>query len=82
MAFTIIRLKPGDLQDTSDGMVVTRTPSGKWDIAGSADGGDGKSAVFAIFQAVADLDRALVMAGDWGGPRGISRIYVKGDPNA
>lgn len=79
MAFEIIRLKSNDSRATHDGMLVSATPSGKWDILGGADNSDGQSATFTVFAGIDDLDRAIRSAADWGGPRGFTKIYVKGD---
>jgi hypothetical protein len=61
-------------------VTVSRTPSGKWTIRGATDNADGKSTTFATFSPISDLDQAIRDASDWAGPRGITRIYVKGNP--
>ena len=82
MADNIIRLKHGDTRSTDDGMIISRTPSGKWDVRGASDNGDAEGATFFQRNGIADFDRAIREAHDWGSPRGIKKIYVKGDPDA
>jgi hypothetical protein len=82
MPVEIKKLKPEDRRDTSDGIIVSRTPSGKWQVDGPTEPGDKTGMAFAVDQAFAEYSHALARAGDMAENSGLGLIYVKGHPDA
>ncbi|HEX3366250.1 hypothetical protein [Phenylobacterium sp.] len=69
------------LPSLGDGMIVSRTPSGRWQVTGAAVTGRDE-ATFLAAQAFNRQSAAIEFAREWGEPRGVEAIYVRGPDDA